>query len=177
MVILNPGFLVVLVMRVLGPLLIFRWPLLGSVLSEFVFDALDVVIWDFSGVLSYINYTLWDKSLDMVQLTIQAIVVWRCWDGRPKGIALSLFGIRLLGFILYELTHQRIFFLIFPNLFVLFFITYLICKKIGKESWFDNPRSLVIMFMVLLFLKMPQELALHYFEVPPWTIIKNWMKI
>lgn len=44
MIISNPGFIVVLVMRLFGPLLIFRWPLVGSLLSEYVFDSLDVVI-------------------------------------------------------------------------------------------------------------------------------------
>ena len=47
----NPGILLVLIIRLLGPLLIFPYPLVGSILSEFIFDASDVILWDHFGSL------------------------------------------------------------------------------------------------------------------------------
>ena len=170
---LDPGMLIVLAIRILGPLLIFYWPLLGSILSEFVFDTFDVVIWDIMGTLPKIDYTAFDKPLDMYQLVIQAIVVLVWKQKRPREIALWLFVIRLAGFIIYEITHARVVFLVCPNLFVLFFITYLISVKFCKSEWFNHGRSLAVIFVFLLLLKIPQEYVLHYAEIKPWESIKE----
>lgn len=173
----DPGMIVVLVMRVIGPLIIFPFPLFGSLLSEFVLDASDVMIWDRLGSLDLIDYTAWDKMLDMWQLTIQAVVAYQWPRGTPKTVALSLFGYRLTGFILYELTRFRIFFLLFPNVFVLFFIAYLACRKAGKERWFEQKRSVAFILALLFILKLPQEFILHYREIPMWEVIKNGLGI
>lgn len=170
---LDFGVQLVLAVRLLGPLLIFRWPLVGAILSEFVFDASDVIIWDAFGSLSHINYTVWDKSLDMYQLTIQAVVVWRWTQQKPRRVALWLYGVRTAGFLFYELTHIRVVFLVCANVFVLFFITYLIFAKFGKAQWFDQGRFLARVVMLLWLVKLPQEYVLHYMEVPMWNVIKK----
>ncbi len=173
---LNWGFDLVLLMRLAGPLLILRFPLAGSLLSEFVFDALDVVIWDFSGVLASLDYTLWDKSFDVYQITLQAFIVLTRWTRPiPKRIALGLFAMRIFAFAAYQFTHVRLLYFIFPNLFVLFFIAYLLCQKFGKAHWFEKPASLAVILLVLLALKMPQEYVLHYLEIPTWKVIKDFL--
>jgi len=173
----NPGVLSVLAIRLLGPLLIFPYPLLGSLLSEFVFDASDVILWDAFGSLRYIDYTAWDKAMDMYQLVIQAIVVWGWQHPNARKTGLWLFGYRLAGFLLYEVTKLRIFFLIFPNIFVLYFITYLVCAKLGKKAWFDSGRTVALILVVLFLLKMPQEYILHYLEIPTWDVIKGFLHL
>lgn len=172
---MDAGIVIVLMLRLLGPLLIFFYPLLGSVLSEFVFDASDVVIWDAFGSLKHINYTLWDKALDMYQLTIMAIVVFGWEHNNARKIGLWLFGFRLIGFLLYEFTRIRMLFLFFPNLFVIFFIVYLLCVKLGKGRWFDSPRTAFFILGFLLLLKIPQEYILHYLEIPTWDVIKGFL--
>ena len=172
----DPGMLIVLAMRLLGPLMIFRWPLLGTLLSQYVFDMFDVVIWDATGTLAKIDYTAFDKLLDMYQLTIQLIVALKWKQKNPRQIAAWLFGYRFIGFILYEMTRNRILFLIFPNLFFVFFLAYLICLRIKKSYWFDDKRSLAIILIVICLIKIPQEYALHYAQISPWLLIKNFWR-
>ena len=174
-VLMDPGVVIVLMIRVLGPLLIFPYPLLGSILSEFVFDASDVIIWDAFCSLKHIDYTMWDKALDMWQLTIMVIVVLGWHHRKARKIGLWLFFIRLVGFVLYETTRIRVLFFIFPNLFSSYFITYLICVKLGKKHWFNSPKLAILILLVLLILKMPQEYILHYLEVPTWDVIKGFL--
>ena len=170
---LDPGMLIVLAMRLIGPLMIFRWPLLGTLLSQYVFDMFDVVIWDMTGTLAKIDYTAFDKVLDIYQLTIQLIVALRWKQKNPRQIATWLFGYRLLGFVLYEIIHKRILFLFFPNLFFVFFLIYLICQKMGKIHWFDNRKILFVILIITCLIKIPQEYVLHYMVVSPWELIKN----
>jgi len=176
-VFLDPGVLIVLAIRLIGPLMIFRYPLLGALLSEFVFDASDVIIWDAMGSLERIDYTAFDKPLDMYQLVIMAVVVWRWRNGWPRTTALALFAHRLIGFVLYETSGKRVLFLLYPNIFVPFFIAYLILRKIGKGGWFERPLSLAMVLLVLLALKLPQEYFLHYREIPTWDVIKGFLGI
>lgn len=172
-VLLDPGMLIVLAMRLLGPLMIFRWPLLGTLLSQYVFDMFDVVIWDATGTLAKIDYTAFDKVLDIYQLTIQLIVALKWKRKNPRQIAAWLFAYRLLGFALYEVTHKRILFLFFPNLFFVFFLVYVICAKIGKAYWFDNKKTPAIILILTCLIKIPQEYVLHCMVVSPWEWIKT----
>lgn len=167
--------LIVLFMRLAGPLLIFRWPLLGTLLSQYVFDMFDVVIWDVTGVLPKIDYTSFDKPLDLYQLSIQALVVMSWPRGMARKWALSLFGYRFIGFLAYEFFRKRILFLIFPNLFFVFFLFYLIAVKVKKEYWFENKRSLGWIILVTVIMKLPQEYFLHYAEGSPWQMLKVLM--
>ena len=172
---LEPGILIVLALRLLGPLMIFRWPLLGTLLSQYVFDMFDVVIWDMTGTLAKINYTAFDKVLDIYQLAIQLIVALRWKQKNPRQIAAWLFAYRLLGFGLYEITRKRILFLFFPNLFFVFFLIYVICTKIGKTHWFDHKKSLTIILILTCLIKIPQEYVLHCMAVSPWELMKHWL--
>ena len=169
----DPGMLIVLTMRLLGPLLILRWPLLGTLLSQYVFDMFDVVIWDITGTLQKINYTVFDKPLDLYQLAVQLIVALRWKQENPRQIAIWLFGYRALGFILYELTQNRILFLFFPNVFFVFFLSYLICVRLKKTHWFDSKRTAIFILIISCLIKIPQEYILHFKTVSPWGFIKN----
>ena len=174
-VLLDPGMLIVLATRLLGPLMIFRWPLLGTLLSQYVFDMFDVVIWDATGTLATIDYTAFDKVLDIYQLTIQLIVALKWKQRNPKRTAAWLFTYRLIGFILYAMTHNRVLFLVFPNLFFVFFLAYLICLRVKKSYWFDDKRTLAIILVMICLIKIPQEYILHYLEISPWEIIQDFL--
>ncbi len=170
---LDPGMLIVLAMRLLGPLMIFRWPLLGTLLSQYFFDMFDVVIWDTTGTLAKIDYTAWDKVFDIYQLIIQLIVALKWKQKNPRQIAAWLFVYRFLGFVLYEMTRQRILFMFFPNLFFVFFLTYVICVKVGKKHWFDQRKSLAVILMLTCLIKIPREYFLHCAVISPWELLKH----
>ena len=60
---MGPEWMIVIAARVLLPLTILRWPLLGAVIA-FVADALDVVLLELLGVGDYSRYNEVDKALD-----------------------------------------------------------------------------------------------------------------
>lgn len=153
--------IIVLIMRLLGPLMIFQWPLFGSIVSEYVFDAIDILIWATWGVED-IDYTAYDKPLDMYQVTIQAIVASRWENKTVRNVALSLYIYRLWGYIIYLMTNLRIIFFFFPNLFFLFFIGYLAAKKLEMPELFEDKKKLVIVMVIIILLKLPQEFILHW---------------
>ncbi|ABA58752.1 conserved hypothetical protein [Nitrosococcus oceani ATCC 19707] len=157
----DDGMIIVLAMRLLGPLIIFRWPLFGSLVSEFVFDALDIVIWAALGPTD-INYTAYDKPLDIYQLTIMAIMASRWEHKTVRNTALFLYGYRLLGYGLYLATDLRVMFFFFPNIFFYFFVAYLAAKKIGLPELFEDKRQLAVMMGIIILAKLPQEYILHW---------------
>ena len=169
------GLLLVLVIRLLGPLLIFWWPLLGTLLSQYVFDMFDVVIWDVMGTLKHVDYTLVEKPLDLYQLTIQLIVAFRWKQEIAKKIAIGLYAYRLIGFFAYEIFHERIVFLLFPNFFFVFFLFYLVALKFNKGHWFEKKGPLALILLVVFLIKVPQEYMLHYVEFSPWEAIKRFL--
>jgi hypothetical protein len=155
------GMIIVLAMRLLGPLMIFQWPLFGSIVSEYIFDAIDIVIWAEMGTTG-IDYTSYDKPLDVYQITIQAIVASQWENKTVRNIALFLYVYRLLGYGLYLATDLRVMFFFFPNIFFYFFIGYLIAKKLEMPELFENKRQLVIVMLIIILLKLPQEFILHW---------------
>lgn len=169
----DPGLAVVLAVRLIGPLLILKWPLGGTLLSQFVFDMFDVVIWDAAGTLKNIDYTFVEKPLDLYQLTLQLITVFWWKQSTPKRIAIGLYMYRLIGFVTYEFVHDRIIFLLFPNFFLVFFLIYLVALKMKKGYWFENKRSLAFILIAILMIKIPQEYVLHYVEFSPWEAMKQ----
>jgi hypothetical protein len=83
------GLTVVLVIRLSVPLTIFRWPLLGGLLS-IVADSIDILIFDVAGFPAHGSYQEWDKALDCYYLAIEAIVAQR-WQRLPRVTASALF--------------------------------------------------------------------------------------
>ena len=120
---LDPGLLIVLLIRVAVPLTIFRWPLWGA-LASLSADGLDVVAWDLMPWGGYPDsYHKLDKFFDMYYLSIELIVSQLRWtDAWPRRISLALFFWRLTGFLLFEVTGERKVLFFAPNIFENFFI-------------------------------------------------------
>ena len=144
-------------------------------LSQFIFDSFDVIIWDYTGSIALNNYTFFDKIFDTYQLLLMAIVVFRWPDKFPRKAALSIFTFRLFGFILYEITKKRILFFLFPNLFGLYYLGYYLVRRLKKKAWYTNPKYLPFILALIFILKFPQEYVLHFAEIPTWTIIKQFL--
>ena len=151
--------LLIVVLRLVLPLTILRWPLAGGILA-LAADALDIVfasLVDLGGVTSYHQL---DKYLDTYYLGLEAIVAQR-WLALPRWTATLLFTYRLTGVVLFEVTNIRMFLFVFPALFENFFLFYAVLLQFFPD--YDlTPRRLAMWLAILLVPKMIQEYVLHY---------------
>jgi hypothetical protein len=169
---MGPEWIPVISLRLLLPLTIMRWPLFGGVVA-FLADTLDVVMLDRLGVSDYGSYNAVDKALDTYYLALEA---WTClaWWHRPAKIAaLLLFAHRLVGAALYELTGERALLLAFPNLFELFFLSYLLIRRLGRGAAVNSTFRVVALNLLLLGPKLVQEYALHVARYPIYAVIRE----
>ena len=151
--------LLIVVLRILLPLTILRWPLAGGIIALLA-DALDIVLAslvDLGGLWQYHNL---DKFLDTYYLGLEAIVAQR-WTALPRWTATLLFGYRLIGVVLFEATNIRLFLFFFPALFENFFLFYAVLLRFFPE-YNLTPRRLAYWLAILLVPKMVQEYVLHY---------------
>lgn len=170
---MSAGHVLIVVLRLLIPLSIPRYPLWGGIASMLI-DALDVVIIEVIGLGGFgDHYQTTDKLLDTYYLTIEWLLAFRWESPWARWPALILFPYRLLGVALFELTDRRVMLFIFPNMFENW---WLYCMVVGRffpsiypRSW----RSAAVPFALLLTVKMAQEWLLHYTEAQPWDWIKR----
>jgi hypothetical protein len=160
---MTPTTAVIIAYRLLVPLSIFRWPFIGAVLS-IIADALDIVIATL--MVRYLHggdlwsYHQLDKYLDTYYLFIEWIVAQR-WPALPRWTANALFGYRLIGVVIFEVTDTRVLLFVFPALFDFYFLYYAFCSD--YVPWYEvTPARLFTWLAVLAVPKMAQEYALHY---------------
>jgi hypothetical protein len=169
---------IVIVLRLVLPLTILRWPLAGGLLSMLI-DTLDVALVDalakafgeppeFGPI-----YAQLDKVLDTWYLTLELVVTRRWSDSLLRRTALVLYVWRLIGAILFELTDLHPILVVFPNLFENFFLYILIMWRLAPKL---VPRTLAQLLLVLAVLFIPkamQEWLLHWEEAHPWQWLRD----
>jgi len=169
---------IVIALRILLPLTILRWPLAGGILA-LVLDAVDVVLVDaIAGLLGQPPefgpiYAQLDKWLDLYYLGLELIVSRRWTNPVTRRTAAALFGWRLVGVILFEITINRPLLVVFPNLFENYYLFVLIVMR-----WFPRfePRTWahsILACLILLIPKEIQEFLLHYEELHPWQWLRE----
>lgn len=170
---MTTGQIIIIALRVFVPLLILRRPLAGGIIAM-ALDALDVVMveWISDGGMGE-HYHSIDKILDLWYLGLEAWVAWHWRERIPRLIATWLFGWRVLGVILFELTDQRWLLFAFPNLFENWFLFVLIVWKWLPRVRLDTWRSAMTWLVVLYIPKAGQEYLLHVAEAQPWDWIKR----
>lgn len=169
---LTEPWLVVIGLRLLLPLSILRWPLAGGLVA-FLADTFDVVTLDLLHAESYAPYNPIDKWLDTYYLALEAWVC-RSWANRPARVAaLGLFAYRLVGAALYEITGLRAALFLFPNLFELFFLTYLLGHALAGDRVLTSVRAIVAVNVLLLVPKELQEYVLHVAQYPVYALIRE----
>jgi len=152
---------VALAVRCLLPLLIFRRPLTGGLLGILA-DASDILIFNVWGWPPW-DYQQFDKLLDLYYLTIELAVAQR-FAPLPQAVASGLYGWRLIGVIVFELTDIRAALIAFPNLFELWFLFVLIAQRY-RPRYVLTRRRTAGWLLVLLVPKMLQEYLLHIARV------------
>jgi hypothetical protein len=170
---MTTGQVIVIALRVVVPLLILRRPLIGGI-AAMLLDALDVVIveWFGDGGMGS-HYHSIDKVLDLYYLGLEAWVA-RTWTERiPRLTATGLFLYRLLGVVIFELTHVRAALFAFPNLFEHWFLFYLLRCRFFPGLGLDTWRQTIIWLVILYIPKLGQEYLLHVAEAQPWDWIKR----
>ena len=151
--------LLIVVLRIVLPLTILRWPLAGGILALLA-DALDIVFASLIDLGGLWNYHQLDKYLDTYYLALEAIVAQR-WSPIPRWTATLLFGYRLTGVVLFEVTNIRLFLFLFPALFENFFLFYAAILRFAPDYELTL-RRLTFWLAILLVPKMTQEYVLHY---------------
>ncbi len=174
------GPIIVLILRLLVPLTIFRWPLWGGI-AAIVLDLhdLNLIKWvgadaTFSPAINNLftfQYQGLDKFLDMYYLTFEFIVSLR-WQRIAKLTSVWLFIWRLIGFIVFEITKIRIILVLTPNIFENFFLFHLITKRYFPK--FTLTRNNLLPTLILLGLpKLYQEYMLHVLDSKPYIEFKE----
>lgn len=150
--------LVIGAIRIAGSLPVLRWPLAGGLLAIAV-DLSDLLLRDLLDLGGIPDYQSFDKWLDQVYLAAFLVVSLR-WSGIERGVAVALYLYRVVGFVLFELTGQRILLLIFPNVFELWFLVIAAIHAI-RPGWDWRPSMVAVVLVVCLVVKEIQEWALH----------------
>lgn len=151
--------LIIIAIRLVIPLAIFRWPFYGAILS-IVADALDIVLATLLDLGGLWNYHQLDKYLDTYYLAIEALVAQR-WQDLPRWTASVLFGYRLIGFVLFEATDIRALLFFFPALLDFYFVFYAAVQQFFPRYEL-TPRRLAFWLVILLVPKLAQEYVIHY---------------
>jgi hypothetical protein len=154
------GVLIVVAVRLTLPLLMFRAPLTGGVLS-LVVDTADLVVYNAFGFPD--EYQRIDKALDLYYLTIQLVIAQR-WARLPRVVAGGLYAWRLAGAVLFEVTGARWVLLLFPNLFEHWWL-FVVAVRRWWPDYELTPRRTVAWLAVLLAPKLAHEYVLHVWRV------------
>lgn len=162
------GPLIVILFRTFAPLLIFKFPFLGGILSM----ALDNVDYPFLSWFShgfFPDYQKSDKLLDLYYLTFEAGMVLFWKNTFARKIAIGLYLYRVAGTLLFEFTGIEALLFYFPNIFEFFYLFYFVYQKLYNRELNFNWR--VATFTVFLFalIKLYFEYNLHITHTYPWN--------
>jgi hypothetical protein len=153
----------IVVARLFVPLLIPRFPL--AIIAALIIDAVDnSILAAFTSVDLGPDgpYQSFDKALDIYYLAIAYTTTLRNWTNLGAvRVAQFLFYYRLVGVLLFELTHERTLLLIFPNTFEYFFIAYEAIRLRFDPARRSTRFWIVTAAFIWIFVKLPQEYWIH----------------
>ena len=146
------------IVRILGSLPVLRWPFAGGVLAVIV-DLSDLFLMNLLELGGVPDYQSFDKYIDQVYMLAFLVVALR-WTGVERTIAIALYGFRLVGFVAFEVTGERLILVAFPNLFEPWFLVVAALHAMRiAPAW--TPRQLAATLGLALVAKEIQEWAIH----------------
>ncbi|MEO5690633.1 MAG: hypothetical protein ABIQ64_00420 [Candidatus Saccharimonadales bacterium] len=165
------------VLRLVVPLTILRWPLIG-ILASIIVDSNDYYLLPLKEEGDYTQYQAWDKLLDLYYLAFAAFFAYKINDKYIRRVAMCLFAWRLIGVVILEFTQNRQLLLVFPNVFENFVIFYLVYKLLEPDI--AMPRSKLVTAIVVIGLAVPKQLQeqyLHVAETYPTEVLGGLMQL
>lgn len=163
----------VVIGRFLIPLLIPRFPLPG-IIAAMLLDGIDQTIFQKYTTLNLDGYQGYDKALDIYYLTIAYLSTMRNWENLyAYKVSMFLFYYRMIGDLLFQLTHIRALLLIFPNTFEYFFDFYEVVRLRWKPIRMAPKLIIGAAAFIWIFIKLPQEYWIHVAQLDTTDLIKE----
>ena len=166
---------IIAAVRILGSLPVLRWNFAGGIFAILI-DLSDL-FWrgwlDLGGVQ---NYQEFDKRLDLVFMATFLLAALR-WQGLGRTVAVALLLLRVPGIVMFELTDDRSFLLLFPNIFAYWFVVVAFVRKwdFGREM---KPKVAVALLTLCAAASVTHEWILHggmYLETYSATgLVEEW---
>lgn len=162
------NILIVVLLRLIIPLTIFRFPLLGGLIA-ILLDYLDFQLIQILNHGDLTNYQFTDKLLDIYYLTLEVgvVLIWK--NKLVRQIGLVLFLYRFIGFLLFSVFQNPLILVLFPNVFEVFYLSYLSSLKIFKKDLLTSTKTLFIVLTIFMSFKIVHEYFLHINNTHPWT--------
>ncbi len=150
--------LIIIAVRILGSLPVLRWPLIGSIFA-IAMDNSDLFIRGWLDLGGVSNYQELDKRLDLVFIGAFMLSAMR-WRGVERSIGIVLFILRIVGYVVFEITDERLTLLFFPNTFSYWFVAVAARRHFFGGS---EPTRLTVVgiFAICVALSMTHEWILH----------------
>jgi hypothetical protein len=95
-------YVIATTVRLLVPLLMFRWPLPGVLLSMLA-DVSDFAFLNTGTPEAYAFYQTWDRALDLWFYVVSIPMVMKWKDPTSRSIAFAFLGYRMIGQVLFFL--------------------------------------------------------------------------
>jgi hypothetical protein len=173
-------YIIDILIRLLVPLVILRSPWWGMLFALGV-DGIDLEIIHLAGHLMHpgfaVDYTIYqaqDKLLDIYMFMFAVEAARRYWPERlAYWGAVGLFLYRLLGVVLFELTHWGWMLVIFPNPLELYYLFYTGMTRLWPSFRIQTGKRLAALIAVCTLLKLPQEYILHVMRASHWLYFKH----
>lgn len=154
-------------LRLLVPLLILRWPILGMFASMYL-DLQDFNYWNIRTEQDMTNYQTWDKVMDIYYLSIAFYVSLSWKEKLAKKLSIFFFSLRALGVVVLLSIHARELLLLFPNIFENFFLFFLLFKRFTNNAkLFTSVPIAIIIIASIVIPKLIAEYYLHILLSPP----------
>ncbi|MBR91461.1 MAG: hypothetical protein CL903_01460 [Dehalococcoidia bacterium] len=170
---MNLEELIIAFFRILASTIVFKFNFIGGLFVIFI-DFSDLIIMNMINLGGVKNYQSLDKILDLFYMSYFLIISLK-WEKTIKKISFSLFFMRMIGLVFFELTGTRMILLIFPNVFEFWFIgiTFFKFRKIQISN-----RNIFWILTISIILKIVQEFILHYWKIlDKYTLLEFIEKI
>ena len=164
----------VILLRLLIPFTILRFPLLGGFLAM-LSDTIDIMLFEAFGYGSFLGnfeYHFIDKIFDIWYLFFEFLVVLRWKDVLAKNVGKFLFGWRFIGFAVFMIFGFREAFFFAPNIFEYFFLLMLVIWKFNKKFKLDR-KKLIIFLLVIGIPSLIKEYIMHFKQFGVWVWFRD----
>lgn len=160
------AFILVVLLRLIAPFFLFRFPLGGAVLV-LSFDMLDYwFLGAFGDSQHHSAYQEFDKYLDLYGITFFALQVLKWKESILRIPGLSLFLIRFIGILAFEATGARIFLFLLPNIFENFYLLVQAGRRKGVQVNAVRWQYAALILVIAAVPKIFQEYFMHYLQYP-----------